>query len=156
MSLTKTPFAAIWYAVLPNNSWLCFWHMYQTGAVLLCSPAPQTNIPSGCHQFLYVSLSWPLFLWWICEEKIQQALFVQEMFVFVQCVLDRWVRIFYLAFVGKFWLRSFMTLRASTAGAARMRAAVWKLRSVRKDWERDNNEKLLFSNIQWIFIIPTN
>lgn len=55
----------------------------------------------------------------------------------------------YLALVGKFWLRSFITLRASTAGAARMRAAVWKLRSVKEkvggcsgrrwgsEWERD-------------------
>lgn len=35
----------------------------------------------------------------------------------------------YLAFVGKFWLRSFMTIKASTGGAVKMRAAVWKLKS---------------------------
>lgn len=52
------------------------------------------------------------------------------------CFWYGWGFLAYLAFVGKFWLKSFITLRASTGGAARIRAAVWKLRSI----ERKRNE----------------
>lgn len=50
----------------------------------------------------------------------------------------------YLALVGKFWLKSFITLRASTEGAARIRAAVWKLRSKEQGKKR---KRILVSEV---------